>query len=115
MKWPWVSRRAYDLALEELHRLREQNTGLYEHFKRMDRTEHGLGEVPRPARTAIEAMPETIQEYISGFAGQQTQKQMRDQCWRRHGRGEAWASIEADLQAKEKADDEGEPNVAAGR
>jgi hypothetical protein len=117
MRWPWVSRRAYDLSVrmleelrhrydvtvqsydrertrltEELDRLADQNAQLIEHLKRMDRVEHGLGETPRQLKQP-EPMPRALVDHIRAYAGRSTQKMMRDQAYRRHARGESWESI----------------------
>jgi hypothetical protein len=88
-------------ALEgELKRLAAQNAELVEHVTRMDRVEHGLGETARKPRE-MQPMPGPLLDYIRGFASRSTQKQMRDEAFRRHARGEPWEIIVADVIPKE--------------
>jgi hypothetical protein len=107
MNWPWVGRRVYEEVCVERDRLRAQNDKLTEHLTRMDRTEHGLHEVPREQRPPVEPMPREIMEYINGFAFPAFRKQMRDTAYRRRARGEPWAAIAASL----KSEDEDVPVV----
>ena len=105
MKWPWVSRRAYDVLESERDRLREQNDALFDHFKRMDRVEHKLGEAVRPPRPEPEPMPILVRNYIKGFANPQIQKTVEEQCKRRYRNGESWAKILKEIQQSEEVGD----------
>lgn len=104
MKWPWVSRRAYDLLENERDRLREQNDQLFEHLQRIDRVEHKLPETPRAPRRELEPMPKPVRDHIDSFADRKIQAEMRKECLHRHANGEAWEKIIADIQKKEHED-----------
>jgi len=93
IRWPWVSRRAYDVLVDERDRLRTQNDMLLDHVKRIDRTEHGLGELPRPQRPVVDPMPTELRKHIEGFADPRVRKTIRDQCYRRHASGVKWSVI----------------------
>jgi len=103
MKWPLVSRRAYDLLMDERDRLREQVDKLLDHIKRTDRVEHGMGEVPRPQKPPLEPMPDILADYFAGFADRNIARDSRNAALRRHNRGEAWASIVVDLMEESDA------------
>jgi hypothetical protein len=96
---------AYDTLVDERDRLRAQNDNLLEHLKRMDRVEHGVSELPVERKAPLEPMPQMLRDYIQSFASPSIQKEMRDQSFKRHARGEPWASILADvLPAEERSD-----------
>ena len=107
MRWPWVSRLAYDTVRGESDRLREQNAQLLAHITRMDRVEHGLGETPRPERLALQPMPGELKAYIASFATPAIQKTMRDQAYRRHAKGQSWETIAQDVM-REDSEEEAE-------
>jgi hypothetical protein len=110
MRWPWVSVRVVDEAharleesKEQVAWLREQNAHLQDQIVRMQRREKGLPEVPREPRAPVGKMPDRLREYIEGFAGAPTRKQMRDAAFRRRvENGESWESIERDVLSDEE-------------
>jgi hypothetical protein len=93
--WPWVSRRALDLALAEGERLRAQNDQLLAHVTRMDRVEHGLGEVPKGKRPDREPFPDDLLEYCNQFDNPVIRKQMRDDLLRQRAKGQTWDDLRA--------------------
>ncbi len=95
MKWPWVSRRAYDVLIDERDRLRVQNAELLEHVQRMDRVEHGVAETPRKPREDFGRPPKLLDDYINGFASPALRKEMHDRKWRMRAKGTAWEAIQA--------------------
>jgi hypothetical protein len=97
MKWPWVSRRAFDMVVEERDRLRVMNDQLMDHVKRINRVEHGLGELPRAKREPIETMPKQLRDYIDGFASAPLRVELRDLAFQRRIDGESWEEIIATL------------------
>lgn len=105
MRWPWVSRRAFEIAEQEHERLtihltqeidwlREENEKLREHGKRMDRVDRGLGEVPRPPKPPLEEMPKHVHELIMRYGDPRTQLMLKRDAYRaHHTRGEPWDAI----------------------
>jgi hypothetical protein len=91
-RWPWVSRLAWDLVVEELRRVREQNDRLVEHITRMDRVEHGLGEHPVKVRT-LEPMPKEVYEKIREYESSQVRAQVEREAQALHRQGVAWQEI----------------------
>jgi len=91
--WPWVSRRAFDLVVAENDRLRTQVDGLIDHVKRIDRIEHGVGEVPRPARPTYDPMPKELVDHINGWQHPGVSRDLRNRAWARRRAGEPWAQI----------------------
>ena len=109
MKWPWVSRLAYDAVVSERDHLRIQlnqmaldRASVVAQLTRISRREAGLPETPKEARKPMEPMPPALVEYIRGFAGQSLQKSMRDQAFIRCAKGESWDSIMADVMSEEE-------------
>lgn len=100
MNLPWVSRLAYDTACSERDRLRLQVDTLLVHVQKMDRVEHGLREVPHASRLPPVPMPQTVHDYIHGFANPSIRKVMLTQCYRRHAQGTSWETIEQDLKTQ---------------
>lgn len=113
-RWPWVSRRAYDLLLHDVERLEAQNDKLIDTITRQRRFEAGMAETPRPERKPLEPMPYELQEYIKGWASAATQKMQRSQAYRRHHRGEPWDEIMDDMMREDEELDlaEGEETVS---
>lgn len=115
MRWPWTSVARLDDAMramsalraeheasrdalraayaDEIAHLRSQVDRLTDHLTRIQRREAGMTETPRAPRPALEPMPRELHEYIAGIANGSLQKEIRDRCYRRHAKGEPWASI----------------------
>jgi hypothetical protein len=68
MKWPLVSRRAYDLLLAERDRLAGWLDRELEHRGRLERVDMGLAELPRTEPEPAEPMPDELMAHIDGFA-----------------------------------------------
>lgn len=68
MRLPWVSRAAHDLALAEIDRLNTRLDGLLDHFKRVERREAGLPEVPRQEKPR-EPMPPDVYDMFRSLYG----------------------------------------------
>ena len=97
-KLPWVSRLAYDQLEQERDWLREQNATLLEHVRRMDRVEHGLGELPRTPRAELQPMPIRLAEHFrTAYANKSIAKMQRDEAYRRHASGVSWPAIEQEI------------------
>lgn len=121
LQWPLISRRAFDLVIEERDQLQKQtvplqtfevvvaerdriikqNDELLEHLKRMDRVDHGVGEVPRKPRPELEPMPKELREYLDGFADPNLRREQKNTAYRQHARGTPWDDIIADVIPKE--------------
>lgn len=106
MKWPWVSRLAYDTIAADRDRLREENARLLEHVTRMDRIEHGVGETPRQPRAPIEPIPKDLYEHIQKFSTASMRKFLEDTCQRRRRAGQPWDRIQRDIMANQLDDAE---------
>ena len=77
--WPWVSRRAFDLVVKQCDRLEAQNDSLLEHVKRMDRIEHGVGELQPEAKPKEPLSDEIIHE-IRRWARVDTREELTRQA-----------------------------------
>lgn len=104
MRWPWTSvARLDDLRAATGDRVRaqqntidwlqDQNEKLADKIMRIERHQAGMYETPRPERPSIKPPPKELLEYIDGFDSGSLRKSMRDNVFRRHGRGESWDSI----------------------
>ena len=104
IKWPWVSRLAYDTVAAERDRLRDQNDKLIDHITRIDRASQGLTETPRQPKPQQEPMPAELREYIMSFPNKGYQSMMWKAAWdRRLKHHESWDEITKDV-LKEDAD-----------
>lgn len=106
--WPWIGRGRLDDARDEIRTLRAQVESLQENVRalqgdltRVVRHQSGMSETPRTERKKLERMPKRIHEYINSFANPSQKKFMRDELYRKHGRGTPWSEIEAELEEKE--------------
>lgn len=116
--WPWVSRRAYDIAVEmgntrladakvEIEQLRAQNISLVDHITRLARAERGLSEVPRQPRPLGDPMPQDVKDYINGFAFAPYRAQMSARARRMHAvEGKSWDEIGALIKAGDPEEEE---------
>jgi hypothetical protein len=109
MKWPWVSRLAFDTVVSEATYLREQlsqaalaHAALEKNLVRISRSEAGLTEEPRQPREPIGPMPDELVKYIAGFDRRETRREMTSEAWRRRGRGIPWETIKAEVMAEEQ-------------
>lgn len=82
MKWPWVSRLAYEQVIGERDRLRDRNDELADQLVRIARREHKMPEVPRDKResTKKDPLPPEIEEIASGWESPQTQAIVRQRA-----------------------------------
>jgi len=103
-RWPLVSRRAYDLAIEERDRLRSQVDRLLDDLVRLKRVEHRLPEAPRPKREQAPPPPPhvTIPPHVSRlFMGRTASRAAEDairlQVEEMHRRGAPWEEIQRAL------------------
>ena len=97
MRWPWVSRRAYDAVVDQKDALLDQNSKLIDHLSRKSRFEAGMSETPRPPPKVREPMPEVLRENIAGGADSSMRRMRRTELERRYSRGESWDVIVDDV------------------
>lgn len=122
MRWPWVSRALYDQQTatvdrllndhserrrewwDELKRLREEiaelraeRSALVEHFKRMDRVEHGVAEVPRVPRRQLEPISRVAFEHVMSWGSELQRADIQARLEARHRKGETWDEIDKSL------------------
>ena len=93
LRFPWVSRLAFDVVVDECERLRSQNGTLVEALTRLRRAETGLSETPKAPRAMVEPIPADVLEYCNAFLNPSIRKQNRDTVIRRRASGESWAAI----------------------
>ncbi len=93
IRWPWISRRAYDVVIDERDRLRAVNDQLMEHLTRMHRVEHGVAETPRAPKAKAEEMPKSLVDYFDGLGNASMAKQLKRETENLHKGGESWNSI----------------------
>jgi hypothetical protein len=84
VRWPWVSRLAFDAVREERDRLAREREQLLDqvgrladHRLRMDRVDRGLGEHPRPPKPEPEPMPEEVEALIQRWDNGTIRDQLR--------------------------------------
>ncbi len=93
MRWPWVSRRAFDLAIDERDRLREQNLYLTDSVVRITRREAGLPEIPRELKPPPDPMPRALREHIESWASKATRDQEKRRAYALLKEGKPWGEI----------------------
>lgn len=102
MKWPWVSRLAYELLLDERDRLRTQNDELIDHRRRLERTSAGMRERPsdqkRP-RDRSDTVPQVLRDLIAGYASPATRAVIYDEVRGAFAEGQDWDEITDRIQA----------------
>jgi hypothetical protein len=97
MKWPWVSRLAYEAVCSERDRLVAENGELREHLKRTDRHAQGMSEVPRAPKPELGQMPNELRAHIMKFQTGAIAAQMMRESWRRRYRGDPWDVIKREM------------------
>lgn len=106
MKWPLVSRRAYDVVVEERDRLREKVDDLTGAVVRMQRWEKGMSETPRQPKKPTQPMPKELVAHCQGFRDPRTRRMERNGLLRRHVvNGESWDDIAADVLPQPEEDE----------
>jgi len=103
MRFPLVSRLAFDVVAAERDHLRAENARLSEALTRIGRHEAGMTEEPRAPRPVVEPMPESLKEHIAKWGSRDLRKQQTTEAYRRHVRGVPWTTIEADILAEEES------------
>ena len=93
MRWPWVSRAAFDLLLDERNRLRKQNDDMLDSVTRVRRKEAGMPESSVRQREVVEDLPPEVVRYIMGFESEIMQHGVEDDVRRARKNGTSWAEI----------------------
>lgn len=94
MKWPWVSRLAYDLVLDERDRLRAMCDKLTDDIVRIQRTKQGLREAPRPPKERVDlTVPPDIIDMIAGFQSPAVKDEVERQAKQLRANGTPWPEI----------------------
>jgi hypothetical protein len=95
MKWPWVSRLAFDLALQQLLRTEKQVDALQDALLRVSRKQAGMGEQPRRGQEAPaqEDLPPEVVALIRGFDSEAIQAAVEDDVRRARKAGTPWTEI----------------------
>ena len=104
MHWPYVSRRAYDLLVDERDRLRGRNDELTDHLVRLARTSNGLREL-KVEMSKPDPMPEEIQNMIMRWGSGATRTDILGRAWKMHrentsggmDKAASWAKVKAFL------------------
>jgi hypothetical protein len=101
LKWPLVSRRAFDLALDERDRLRAQVDSLLDiiashqdHLRRVQRLDMGVREVPQagPAPGRQSEIPRELMEYALSVGNPAMREELiRD--WRVSAKTVGWEEV----------------------
>lgn len=99
MRWPWVSRIAYDLLLDERDRLRAKNDNWEDHVRRVKRKEKGMTELPAEKKVPLEPIPGEIERIIQKFGSEATRQGVRNNVlMARHRQGQPWSKIQQTLE-----------------
>lgn len=115
MRWPWVSRRAYDLLREQVEVYRVQMERSEERAKtamdtliRMKRLEAGVSETPREKRKDRPVPPPEFEAYVRKFSSPHLRSQIRSQAMKRVLAGtETWEQIMAEVNGGESGRESG--------
>ena len=100
MRWPWVSRTAYDLLLDERDRLRAKNDNWEDHMRRVERKDRGMTELPTERRKPVEPMPPELERVIEKFSSETIRQSLRNQARiARVREGKPWSRIQAELES----------------
>ena len=103
MNWPLVSRRAFDMILDERDRLRAQNDELVDSLQRVTRFRTGMPELPRTPRPEAQrpvTIPPDIMAIIDGFGSEANKRNLEIQVRGMHSDGTPFAEIKKALDAQ---------------
>lgn len=94
MKFPIVSRLAYDSVCSERDWLRAELEKTRDHKRRIERKERGLSEIAPKERKPIPPMPDTMKEKIRMWGDEQIQKDLETRAYNLVRGGKSWAEAE---------------------
>lgn len=103
MRWPWVGRRAYEDALARLDKAEARVDKLLKHVTRMDRLEHGAGELA-PEEVEPDPMPDHLYQLAMSWGAASTRARMLEEMERLRAKGMTWPKIEQRVVALFAAD-----------
>lgn len=106
MRWPWVSRLAFEVVRDERDRLAAQNAELTEALTRMKRWQAGMAEQVQPSREPDEPPPPELYELVRGFESEAMRRNVIDDAHRAHKRGTPWDHVIDALEATLLVDDD---------
>jgi hypothetical protein len=93
MRWPWVSRLAYDTVAAERDWLRTDVERLQDALTRISRREVGLPEAPREVRPQVEPMPAELAQYVLGFANPETRRMAQRGLYEQRLKTGSWQRV----------------------
>lgn len=93
MRWPLVSRTAFDAVCSERDFLREQVS----HLRRLERVEAGLSETPAPAKKLLPPMPDEVRGWINSHDGDKMRDRLRKEAFAAAREAGSWAPVVARL------------------
>jgi len=97
MRWPWVSRLAFDLAVERYEKAEERAQKLQDHVTRVTRKELGMTEEPRTAPRVTETeleIPDEVEMLIREYDSEQTRVRLRAEARASRMHGTPWSEIQ---------------------
>lgn len=100
MKWPWVSRRAYDDVVDERNQLRARVADLTSQIVGMSRRDRGMSEIQPKARAKPEPeeIPADIEEIIQRWGAPATQMTFRARARQLHRQMKGWKGVREKLE-----------------
>lgn len=97
MRWPWVSRTAYDLLVNERDHLRAETAALRAEIVAIKRVGMGMRETPRERKKRANAMPEVppeVRRYYEGrFQSSASEAEIERQCQEMALKGAPWEEV----------------------
>lgn len=97
-----MSRRAYELVLDECERLRFMNDKLIDDIVRIQRVRSGMREVPRGTKAPPkpEAIPAEIRDLYQGYSSRAVKSVVEQQVRQMRANGTPWSEIGRVLEAE---------------
>jgi hypothetical protein len=92
MRWPWVSRLAFEEVQYERDRLQARVDELVGHVVRMDRVALGRPEVATDRRAAPEPMPKKLREMIDDWS-EPTRTQLLQEAVAAYNKRRSWEPV----------------------
>lgn len=93
-----VSRVAYDLALNERDRLREQNDKLVDQLTRLVRRDNGLPEIPPERKRENIVIPAELMREIEAWESPETQTLLKAQAVNLYRETKDWNTVRARME-----------------